>query len=120
MTSTKPLYGLIKAYILPNPNYEPFFPLKFDSKTFYVFCKECLKNKSKTICNHSEIQRAFTVSTTTSAMNFALKHDYVKILYYFEVFDFEYQGKIFQKFTNILLNPQPNELKDDKMGIKFI
>ena len=53
-------------------------------------------------------------------MNFALKHDYVKILYYFEVFDFEYQGKIFQKFTNILLNLQQNELKDDKMAIKFI
>ena len=119
-TSKKPLFGLIKAYILPNPNFPPFFSLKFESKTFYVLCKECLKKKSKKICNHSEMQRAFTVSTTTSAMNFALKHNYVKILYYLEIFDFEYQGKIFQKFTNILLNLQQNELKDDKMAIKFI
>ena len=32
----KPFFGLIKAYILPNPNYQPFFPLKFESKTFKV------------------------------------------------------------------------------------
>ena len=119
-TSTKPLWGLIKAYIVPNTNVEPFFPLKLESNTFYVLCKECVKVKSKNICNHSEIQRGFTVSTTTTAMNFALQHNYVKILHYLEIFDFEYHGKIFQKFTNVLLNLQKTELRDDEMEIKFI
>jgi hypothetical protein len=119
-TSTKPLWGLIKAYIVPNTNFEPFFPLKLESNTFYVLCKECVKVKSKNICNHSEIQRGFTVSTTTTAMNFALQHNYVKILHYLEIFDFEYHGKIFQKFTNVLLNLQKTELRDDEMEIKFI
>ena len=46
-TSTKPLWGLIKAYIVPDTNFEPFFPLKLESKTFYVLCKECV---TKSVC----------------------------------------------------------------------
>ena len=44
-SSKKLIFGLIKAQIVPTRGFEPFFPLKFEDRTYYVYCKTCLEKK---------------------------------------------------------------------------
>ena len=118
-SSKKQIYGLIKAQILPSHTCEPMFPLKFKDKIFYVYCKKCLESDSKKPCQHTSIERSFSVTTSVQALNFALKNKFIELIKIFEIWDHEKEEPVFQKFVNILLDLKENVLKD-KSSQKFI
>ena len=95
-SSKKQIYGLIKAQILPSHTCEPMFPLKFQDKIFYVYCKKCLESSSKKPCQHTSIERSFSVTTSVQALNFAMKNKFIELIKIIEIWDHEKKNLYFK------------------------
>ena len=49
--SKMPIYGLLKAQIVPGYGSKLFFPNRH-KKNYHPYCKKCLENKSQSFCQH--------------------------------------------------------------------
>ena len=118
--SNLPIYGLLKAQIIPSYKYQPFFPYRFKNKIYYPYCKKCLENESQSSCKHGDSERAFIISTTVDTMNFALDNGFIESITLLEVWSFETASPIFRKFVSLLIQYKENALKNDVQAGKLI
>ena len=118
--SKKPIYGLLKAQIVPGYRSEPFFPYRHKEKIYYPYCKKCLENESQSFCQHNESERAFIISTSIDTINFAFTNGFIDSMTILEVWSFEKASPIFRKFVSVLIQYKENALKNDLQAAKLI
>ena len=110
--SKKPIYGLLKAQIVPGYRSEPFFPYRHKEKIYYPYCKKCLENESQSFCQHNESERAFIISTSIDTINFAFTNGFIDSMTILEVWLFEKASPIFRKFVSVLIQYKEDALKN--------
>ena len=118
--SNLPIYGLIKAQIVPSYRSEPFFPYRYKNKIYHPYCKKCLENESQSPCKHGDSERGFIITTTIDTMNFAWNNGFIDSITALEVWSFEKASPIFRKFVSLLIQYKEDALKNDVQAAKLV
>ena len=116
--SNLPIYGLLKAQIIPSYKYQPFFPYRFKNKIYYPYCKKCLENETQSSCKHGDSERGFIITTTIDTMNFAWNNGFIDSITPLEVWSFEKASPIFRKFVSLLIQYKEDALKKRRSSCK--
>ena len=118
--SKMPIYGLLKAQIVPSYESEPFFPYRYKNKIYHPYCKKCLENESESSCKHGDSERGFIITTTVDTMNFAWNNGFIDSITPLEVWSFETASPIFRQFVSLLIQFKEDALKNDLQAAKLV
>ena len=88
-SSKKPIYGFIKAKILPSLDKDPFLPIRLKNgkseDVILTKCWECAFKKLQTPCQHPPDKRAVVISTTIPCLNYCLENNLCSVVNFFEI-----------------------------------
>ena len=128
-------FGLAKVKILaPRGLYHPLLPYRSNGKLKFPLCRTCTDEESRTVCRHTDDQRAFVGTWCTPELEKALDKGY-RLLSIYEVYDWtqtsQYdpqtkEGGLFAPYVNTFLKFKqeasgwPDWCKTDEDRSKYV
>ena len=96
----QPVFGFVKCTVVPPKRLQfPILPARIHDRLMFVLCRTCAHEKARTLCRHSDQERALTDTFATPELEEALAHGY-RITDVIEILHWEQQSsELFKPFV---------------------